>query len=127
MARDRTAERIYKQGHREQIRANSKKYYQNHREHILAQTRQHQQEVKREVLSHYGNGNLVCVVCGEKDIRVLCIDHIDGGGNKHREKLRLNGGYPFYRYLKIIGFPEGFQVLCANCNLRKVYARLEEI
>lgn len=50
----------------------------------------------------------------------------DGGGNAHRQALfpsrhngRAGGGPYFYRWLRLNGYPSGFQVLCANCNTAK--------
>lgn len=43
------------------------------------------------------------------------IDHINGGGTKHRKQI----GSHIYNWIKNNEFPEGFQVLCFNCNLAK--------
>jgi hypothetical protein len=71
--------------------------------------------LKEDVLTHYGRGKLACVKCGFSDIRALSIDHINGGGNKERKKLKI-GGRPFYSYLKASNYPEGYQTLCMNCQ-----------
>jgi hypothetical protein len=76
-------------------------------------------KLKSEVFSIYSGGRNCCLDCGEKDIRVLTIDHIDGHGNEHRRASKVGTGIPFYRMLKKNGFPSGFQVLCFNCNLAK--------
>src|SRR5579859_8227770 len=39
---------------------------------------------KKSVLDHYG---WACACCGETVVAFLCIDHVNGGGNKHREEL----------------------------------------
>ena len=49
---------------------------------------------------------------------VLSIDHIDGGGTQHRKQLREQGTI-FYRWVIKNNYPEGFQVLCFNCNRKK--------
>ncbi len=76
---------------------------------------------KINVLSYYSNPNKkpVCNDCGEQDIEVLCLDHIKGGGSKHARERRST----LYNWVQRNDYPEGFQTLCANCNLRK--ARLE--
>ena len=66
-----------------------------------------------EVFKAYGGPK--CARCGETDQDVLQIDHIDGGGNQHRKKI----GEPLIRWLHKQGFPSGYQVLCANCNIKK--------
>lgn len=70
-------------------------------------------EIKEEVINFYGGE---CVVCKEKNIEFLQIDHIYNDGAKHR---RDTGRASIYRLLKKNNFPSGFQVLCANHNLKK--------
>lgn len=72
------------------------------------------EELKIETLQQYGGS---CACCGEDGLAFLTIDHIEGGGNKEREKVSGGmGGTKFYRWLKKEGWPEGYQVLCYNCN-----------
>lgn len=77
------------------------------------------QKLKREVLTHYGNGKLACVHCGFDDIRALTVDHIDGGGSKHKCTLG-RWGTSFLRWLRMEGFPLGYQTLCMNCQFIKI-------
>lgn len=67
------------------------------------------------VLNHYGNGNPACVCCGESCYEFLAIDHINGGGASHKKELTLQGT-TFYAWLIKNNFPEGYQILCHNCN-----------
>ncbi len=51
----------------------------------------------------------------------MTLDHINNRGNQHRA---LHGGRGFsgeklYKFLEKNGFPDGFQVLCFNCNVGK--------
>jgi hypothetical protein len=47
----------------------------------------------------------------------LTLDHVDGGGTKHMAEVRAEtGGAHIYSWLHKHGYPEGFQVLCMNCN-----------
>lgn len=75
-------------------------------------------DTKRKIFEHYG---LVCVCCGDDRFDVLNLDHINGNGKSNR--LQLTGGkragYPFYRKIIALGFPEGFQTLCRTCNTMK--------
>ncbi len=71
-----------------------------------------------KVLLHYGNGGIVCNNCGEQDIEVLCLDHINGGGKQHLKSLGSKGSC-FYNWLINNNYPEGYQVLCASCNVKK--------
>ena len=77
---------------------------------------------KLEVLGHYGkDGKPVCTVCGESRVLCLTIDHINGGGMKHRKLVTGgSGGSRFYYWLKRQGYPEGYQTLCMNDNFLKL-------
>ena len=73
--------------------------------------------LKTTVLTHYSIETPACAHCGITDIDVLTIDHINGGGTKHRRELKSWGS--IYRWLVTNNFPVGFQVLCFNCNFKK--------
>jgi hypothetical protein len=73
---------------------------------------------KHDIISHYSKKTMKCARCGFSDMRALSIDHINGGGRKHTEEIKKQGTI-FYRWLIKNGFPEGFQVLCMNCNYIK--------
>jgi hypothetical protein len=63
-------------------------------------------------------GGYVCKCCGETAEIFLCLDHIDGGGGKHRKEV--GSGADFYRWLRNNQYPKGLlQVLCHNCNIAK--------
>jgi len=69
-------------------------------------------KVKKEVIAYYSNNENKCICCGENNIDFLCIDHINGGGNKHRKKEKSYG----YSWFINNNFPSGYRVLCHNCN-----------
>jgi len=71
--------------------------------------------LRLKVLNHYGK---VCQCCGESIYEFLCIDHINNDGNKHRKIIGTSGA-AIYRWLEKNDYPEGFQVLCYNCNMAK--------
>jgi hypothetical protein len=66
-------------------------------------------------MQHYGGTKCIC--CNETEIRFLTIDHINGGGSKHRAEI--GHGKTIYSWLKNNGYPNGYQVLCYNCNCAK--------
>jgi septum formation topological specificity factor MinE len=84
-------------------------------------------------LQAYGGPNPKCSCpgCSENRIEFLSIDHINGDGAKHREKLilaqkrtkthtknyRSPGGGVFFRWLRQNNYPSGYRVLCFNCNI----------
>jgi len=96
-----------------------------HKEQYNQKERERKERVKREVLGYYGNGKTACVVCGESRVMCLSIDHINGGGGKHRKSIWAcqHGGHPFYRWLKTNCFPLGYQTLCMNCQFIKMIAQ----
>ncbi len=59
-----------------------------------------------------------CKCCGEQEINFLAIDHINGGGSKHRKALKKPGKM-WWKWLKEEGYPKEFQILCHNCNMAK--------
>jgi hypothetical protein len=73
---------------------------------------------KYKIIKHYSNGQMCCKYCEKKGTRFLCVDHINGSGGKERKKIRSN---IFYHWLIKNNFPEGYQILCWNCNSIKAY------
>lgn len=74
---------------------------------------------KREaVLRHYGRGSLACLCCGEAGLEFLAIDHIHGGGGKHRRETGLVG-HNLVEWLIRNGLPSGYRALCHNCNMAR--------
>ena len=71
--------------------------------------------LKKEVMAHYGGR---CACCGESELIFLNIDHVNQDGAAHRRKMggKYFGGTKLYAWLKKNGFPEGYRVLCFNCN-----------
>lgn len=78
--------------------------------------------VRIEGLTHYSQGIPHCACCGETTVEFLSFDHINGGGRKHAEERRkLGEPGPLSTWLKKNNFPEGYQVLCHNCNQARGY------
>lgn len=69
--------------------------------------------LKQQTFTAYGDR---CACCGEAEVKFLSIHHINGGGSKHRQALGRRGGTRFYSWLRLQGYPSGYQVLCHNCN-----------
>lgn len=78
--------------------------------------RKYRRGFRDKVLQHYGKH---CVCCGETHEEFLTIDHIKGGGSKHRLKIRASLPYMMYRWIIEHDYPKEFQVLCFNCNITK--------
>jgi len=81
------------------------------------------ERLRFEILSHYSNGTMRCACppCGESIIEFLELDHINNDGAKQkREGLKSTR---LWTWIKKNNFPEGYQVLCANCNRGKYINR----
>lgn len=135
---DEYQRRMARPGNREKVRQQSResaarnperikqymkdRYYADHESTKVKQAaymRERHQKNRAEVLDAYGGK---CACCGESEPAFLCMDHIDGGGNAHRKEQtgnRRGSATTIYYWLKRNGYPEGFQILCANCNMAK--------
>lgn len=74
---------------------------------------------KLRVLSQYGGVPPRCACCGESEVNFLTLDHTNGDGAKERRSNPDMAKCGIYAYLSVIrrGFPDGYRVLCWNCNL----------
>lgn len=69
----------------------------------------HKQQ-RLDCIEHYGGE---CACCGERSYEFLAIDHIEGDGGKHRREMKIS---KMARWIVKNDFPEGFRILCHNCN-----------
>jgi len=73
--------------------------------------------VKMQSLFFYSDGDMICKKCGYDNVDSLCIEHIENNGFEERKKT--GSGPNFFRWLRRNNFPEGYQILCRNCNWLK--------
>lgn len=71
----------------------------------------YRRRIKQEVVKHYGGE---CACCGQSELTFLTIDHVNNDGARHRQEI--GGAHELRAWLKANRYPEGFQVLCFNCN-----------
>ena len=90
-------------------------YYKRNKEKVLKNQKIHRQKRRMRVISYYTNNKNCCSCCGEKTYEFLSIDHIVGGGTKHRKETGVNVD----RWIINNNFPIGFDILCQNCNFAK--------
>jgi len=128
---------LYYQANKEKVKKRVKDYYEKNKNIINLKSKAYRQknkekrskqdkirglkrriEIKKKVFDYYGNK---CACCGEMITEFLCIDHINGGGSRHRRSLPSRN---LYNWLIKNNFPPGFQTLCFNCNQAKgVYGK----
>lgn len=115
------AGQAYREQHREYLRERRK----THREQFKESQRRTYQSLRIEVLGHFSSDGIPrCACCGETEIEFLHIDHVNGDGADHRRRVKAEtgktlGGTGMLYWLRDNNYPDGFQVLCANCNLAK--------
>ena len=104
----------------EKYKAIQRKCHWKHRDRILAGRRKERFGIKLAALDYYGGR--VCKCCGETELTMLTIDHIHENGAEHRRSIgwaRNRSSGDFARWLRDNDYPEGYQVLCYNCNISK--------
>lgn len=84
-----------------------------YRERNAGRTKNYRARQRQQVFDHYGNQ---CACCGETEVAFLNLDHTFGGGNDHWRKLKEKGHANMYAWIIANNFPEGFRILCSNCN-----------
>ncbi|HUT00427.1 MAG TPA: hypothetical protein VMY59_08935 [Candidatus Thermoplasmatota archaeon] len=122
----------------EKARKKQKRWYisdlEKHREDakIYSHSEKGQQQIKQRifvlkntVFNHYSPGGIKCALSEANhpgydciDFEVLSIDHVNGNGANHRREIKVSGNR-FYLWLIQHGFPEGYRVLCYNCQQKE--------
>lgn len=99
---------------------NSPEYHRRWRAANLERSREiqktHRDGLRWEALTTYSSNPPCCACCGEEHLEFLTLDHTEGGGNEERRAGGHRGGTAQYRWLRKHGWPEGYRVLCWNCN-----------
>lgn len=108
-------------------KAYHRKYYIDNGERMRASNKAYAKkmraDLKADVLAAYGP---TCRCCGEAEPKFLALDHINNNGADERQRItgsRRGGGasvgWAMYKRLKKAGWPQGYQILCFNCNWAK--------
>ena len=90
--------------------AYKKEWKKLNRERVNTRSQEYYARKRAAVFAHYGQ---VCVCCGETEEMFLTVDHPNNDGNEHKKVVGSQG---IYRWLVKNGFPDGFRILCYNCN-----------
>ena len=109
----------------EKIKERVAKYRKENIDKVAAWDKISSNKIKEEIMLHYCNGDIKCKNCLENDIRLLTIDHIEGNGNDHRKKTKCGCGQTMCFWLKKNNFPEGFQILCWDCQWKKRHQEMQ--
>jgi hypothetical protein len=111
--------------HREAYKKNPEKYNartkkrmtnEENRQKRTEYNKRRRKELRKTIIDHYSKGENRCGCCGENHFEFLQLDHIEGNGEKHRKEIKRSAGEAFYTWLIRNNFPEGYRVLCSNCN-----------
>lgn len=94
-------------------------YNRTHRDKQILTNAKYREKLKLETYNRYSKGKIRCACCGEKTVEFLSIDHVNNNGKQERKLYGRGGGYSFYLKLRELKYPEGYQVLCHNCNQAK--------
>jgi 5-methylcytosine-specific restriction endonuclease McrA len=106
---------------KKQHNASSKAYYEANKERVSTKQKPRLLKDRLDAITHYGGK---CAYCGEDRFEFLAFDHINDDGASHRKVIGKRNIAP---WLKHNNYPEGFQILCHNCNLAKnIQARRSE-
>ena len=112
--------REYYQKNRESYIRRTTDFIKKHRETYKEYQRKGNFRLRVRVMEFFSDGEPRCMCCGEKEIKFLQIDHINGGGSKERRDVKKKGGSEFYRWLLLQKKDlTRYQVLCMNCNRAK--------
>ena len=111
-ARNEIWRNTHKELFRKHVNEYRKKYRRGHLEEMRLKEKQRRAVLRIEILEHYGR-KCSCPRCGETNLEFLSMDHINGGGNRHRKSLDVQ----FYDWIKKNNYPNELQILCFNCNL----------
>lgn len=78
------------------------------------QSKLRRQNLRQSIITHYGGE---CKCCGQSEPKFLSLDHINGGGKKHKELVGRSE--KFLRWIIKNNYPNILQILCHNCNQAK--------
>lgn len=76
-------------------------------------SRNYRMKLRFEVLSAYGSE---CCCCQVNNFDLLTIDHVGGGGRKHRLSMNNAPTPILYALIRRENFPDTYRVMCFNCN-----------
>lgn len=114
---EKNSEKIKDYARKNYVVSLRKNRYERTREESLIYAKKLNEKKRTICIWHYSKGTYECACCGLKDDKIFYdIDHIKNNGNKHR---KIIGRSNLHGWLVKNNLPEGYQVLCSNCNQGK--------
>jgi hypothetical protein len=93
-------------------------YAQKNKDKIRQKNTIYNHALKMTIMKHYSQSEIpYCKMCNEIRHEFLSIDHMNNDGAEHRKTI--SSGKQMYHWLRAKNYPEGYQVLCLNCQFRK--------
>lgn len=115
----------WRKANRGKARAIVKKCYDKNCHNYLSHSRDMTLARRWSVLDRYSNSKRECSLCQENHWELLVVDHIKGGGTKHRKEV-TGLGSSFYIWIINNQYPDGYRVLCHNCNFKELVRKNQE-
>ncbi len=107
----------YKRQWRKKHPETYKRWYQKNKKTILLKASVRAKKLRIYAIRHYSNETMGCGCCNEKNIEFLTIDHLPNA--PHKRKNTKRGGREIFYWLKKNNYPQGFRILCMNCNFSR--------
>lgn len=101
---------------KERARQRGRKWHLENAERASNSRKANHRRQRLICIQHYGGA---CQCCGERRVEFLALDHVNGGGHKHRKEC----GGKMCRWLIKHGFPDEpkLRILCHNCNMARAF------
>ncbi len=105
---------------REDHPEHNNKWRREHPEQFHISTQKTRYKLKYETLSAYSGDPPFCTCCGETELSMLTLEHLNDDGKKHRDFIKGEGERVYY-HLKKMGYPKfmNITVRCMNCNFSR--------
>ncbi len=91
-------------------------YWNKNKQHLNKIQKEWYRKLRDLVIQGYGGK---CTCCTEDRREFLTLEHIGGGGNKHRQKMQQ---HQIFRQIIKSKFPNKYTILCWNCNASLAYS-----
>jgi hypothetical protein len=95
--------------------AYQREYTKTHKFRRRTAAKEYYRRLRIDVIEGYGSR---CACCGDTTWEFLTLDHVNGGGNKHR---KAGGSYAPYFDAIQRNFPPDYRLLCYNCNCSRAF------